>query len=120
MPATVKTELNRAAQDIKNAVGVEPSTADVMAQLDTLRADMARLVDSMATLGRARATEAVDTLGSAARDLRRAGEENLAASRQKGAEALDEANAFLRRHPTEAVAVAGALGLALGLFLNRR
>jgi ElaB/YqjD/DUF883 family membrane-anchored ribosome-binding protein len=120
MPATVKTEMNRAAQDLKSAIGADPSAADVMAQLDTLRQDMAQLVETMASLGRAKANDAAHSLTDTAHDLRRRGEENLVATRQKGAEALDQAADFVRRRPTEAVAVAGAIGVLLGLFLNRR
>jgi len=120
MSTPIGTDLSRAAQFLKSSAGMDPASSDISAQLETLRADMARLVETVTALGRARSGDAVASLSETAHDLRRRGEENLAAARDRGEAAMDQAAEYVRRRPTEAVAVAAGLGVLLGLFLNRR
>jgi len=112
--------MSRVAQSLKSAAGMEPSGSEIYAQLETLRADMAKLVETVTALGRARTGDAAASLGETAHELRRRGEENLTAARERGEAAMDQAAEYVRRRPTEAVAIAAGLGVLLGLFLNRR
>lgn len=120
MSNTAKAEMNRAVDAVKSASGADPSLDDITAQLETLRADMAKLVETMASVGRTKTDAAAHSLADAATDLRRKGEENLGAVRDHSEAALVQAADYVRKRPTEAVAVAAGLGVLLGLFLNRR
>lgn len=75
---------------------------DLAAQIAHLRADMARIAETLAALGQARAeTLRGDAMASAA-------------------EKLTEATEFARKNPAQAMALAGGAGLLLGLLFGRR
>ncbi len=114
------TKIDPARTALKEADRREPSTEDVAAQLETLRADMATLMATVAALGKAKTAEAASAVTETAEDLRRRGAEQLADMRARGELALEQAADFTRNRPAEAVALAGALGFVLGLLVRRR
>lgn len=117
MPATLKTA-HTAAEAARDAA--QPGLEEVTAELATLRADMSRLVDTIAAVGRTKGEDAAHSLAAAAQDLGARGTETLAAAREGGAAALDRATGYLRERPAEALAIATALGFVTGLLLRRR
>lgn len=117
---TAKSAANRVAAAARAAVDAEPTVEDLSAQMETLRADMAQIVETMGALSRAKTGEAAEALAETAAELRRRGEEQLAAAREKGSEALESATGYVRSHPAESLAVAAGLGFVVGLLLRRR
>ncbi len=120
MASSAKTSNGGATAAAKAATGAEPSFDDVTDQLATLRGDMARLVETVAALGRATSDDAAGTVASTAQDLREKGRESLAAVRERGETVVGDIAGFLHRRPTEAMAVAAGLGFIVGLLARRR
>jgi hypothetical protein len=88
----------------------DPETPDLAEQIAQLRADMARIAETLVGLGQTFRTTLSDNLGA------------LPSQNGQGpveatlAQITDQA----RRNPAEALAVAAGLGLLLGLWVGRR
>jgi ElaB/YqjD/DUF883 family membrane-anchored ribosome-binding protein len=104
--------------------------ADVNAELATLRADIARLSDSIAQLLQREADEAAtrirtgvgraaDVVTSVADDVKRTGRQ-MAADAQEGVRsATSELEASIERNPLTAVLIAAGVGLVFGLMSRK-
>lgn len=83
-------------------------------QIAQLRADMARIAATLAGLGQT----AGDTLRSTLTGADPA--EPLGAARDTANATLADMTDYARRNPVQALAMAGGLGLLLGLMVGRR
>ncbi|KUP93852.1 DUF883 family protein [Tritonibacter horizontis] len=90
-----------------------PSTDDIAAQMEVLRADMSALTRSVSDLAKDRATRAK----VAARDTAR---EQTQAIADGAAQVTRQAEDAVRAQPLAATAIAAGLGFALGFLSNRR
>ncbi|WP_417261707.1 DUF883 family protein [Celeribacter sp.] len=99
---------------------VEQTSADLSAQIETLKADVAELTKVMGDYGRAQKAQ----LGATA-------EESFEAAKQKGAETADYArkqarDAYagaektVRANPAASVGIAAGVGFLVGLLASRR
>lgn len=91
----------------------KPSPEDLAEQIAQLRADLARIAETLAALGPSRGETLAGTLFEQAEALKA---EGLASAREK----LDEATDFARKNPAQAMIMAGGAGLVLGLLFGRR
>jgi ElaB/YqjD/DUF883 family membrane-anchored ribosome-binding protein len=78
-------------------------------QIAQLRTDMARIAETLASMGQTKQET-----------LRASLSEQAEALRSQGAEKLDDVTAFARTNPAQAMAMAGGIGLLLGLMFGRR
>lgn len=83
-------------------------------QIATLRADLARIAETLVALGHG------SRLGEAAEALRAEGSARLAEAGHSAEAALQDVTDYARQKPVQALAIAGGLGLLLGLLLGRR
>ncbi len=91
----------------------EISTSDLADQLDTLKADIAALTQSIATMSKEKVAEtaqAARAKANAARDE----VENMAHA------ANDHAKAFMKEQPNVALGLAAGFGFLIGFFMARR
>src|ERR1700691_1372081 len=98
----------------------DPTASDLSADLDALRADIARLSDTMAGLVRAQANSAGAAVRGAVGDAREqlAQAANQAQERALGAAADLERR--IERNPLTAVLIAAGIGIALGMMSKSR
>lgn len=87
----------------------EADQAALMAQIDTLKADVARLTAIIGDMGKAQAQAAADSVRERAEAARKSAEEMTA-----------EALGFIKDKPGTAVGIAAAVGFVLGLLSSRR
>ena len=98
----------------------DPTASDLSADLDALRADIARLSDTMAGLVRAQANSAGAAVRGAVGDAR---EQLAQAANQAQDSALGAAADLERRierNPLTAVLIAAGIGMALGMMSKSR
>ena len=98
----------------------EADVALLEEQIAELRADMARVAATLAALGQTSGATLRATLADHVDSLREEGEARLAEVSQSAEATLADLTDYARRNPTQALAMAGGLGLLLGLFFGRR
>jgi ElaB/YqjD/DUF883 family membrane-anchored ribosome-binding protein len=102
----------------KQATG-DGSTEDLVAQLETIRADVAKLTSILSKI----ATDEVDTARTKVRDAASAigdqGERLAGAARDSVQSSAHEVEAAIQRNPLSAVLVAVGLGFLFGMFSRR-
>jgi ElaB/YqjD/DUF883 family membrane-anchored ribosome-binding protein len=102
----------------KQATG-DASTEDLVAQLETIRADVAKLTSILSKI----ATDEVDTARARVREAASAigdqGERLAGAARQSAQSSAHEMEAAIQRNPMSAVLVAVGLGFLFGMFSRR-
>lgn len=103
-----------ATQDRKPAAG-DPAEA-MRAELETLRADVARLTETLAAFGRSGA----EALRHQAAGAQTAAGEKLDDLRARLADTQGAVQDYAREKPAHAMGIAAGLGLLLGLLLARR
>jgi ElaB/YqjD/DUF883 family membrane-anchored ribosome-binding protein len=96
------------------------TTTQLEDQIAALRADIARIVETLGNLGQNGAETLRASLTEKAETLRSTGEARLADVSQSAETALGEATDYARRKPLQTLAMAGGVGLLLGLLLGRR
>ena len=90
------------------------------AQIAQLRADMARIAETLAGLGRIAGDTLRSTLADKADAMGPDAAEKIATARHKAEATMADMTDYARRNPGQALARAGGLGLLLGLMFGRR
>lgn len=120
MPTAQKLE--SAANTVKSMVaseGVKAEAQDVSEQLETLRADMAQLMSSVAALGKAKSDEVASSVKAKSAEVASAVSETAESLRRRGESAYDQAAELTRSRPGEALAIAAGVGFLAGLLVRR-
>ena len=98
----------------------KPNADDLAKQMETLRADVAKLTETLADLTRAEAHEVADSVKKAARRARSELEHEVDRLQVQASQAIDHADALIRDKPALAMGLAAGLGLLAGLLISRR
>ena len=96
------------------------TAAGLEAQLAQLRADLARMADTVTTLAQSQGAALGDRLGAEAEKLRGTAEAQMAALQAQAEPKLEEARAYVRSNPLHALGMAAGAGLIFGLLFGRR
>lgn len=99
---------------------IDQDLARLEEQITALRADIASIVQSLGHLGQTGGETLRTTLAEKAEALRTNGEAHLADASHSAEAALADVTDYARRKPMHALAMAGGLGLLLGLLFGRR
>ncbi len=97
-----------------------PSSDDLMREIETLRADLARITETMAEMGKAEARSMASEVRKRSRKAREQVEDELENLRGSAEAAIDQADDLIRERPALAMAIAAGLGLVAGLLLYRK
>ncbi|PTQ74923.1 DUF883 family protein [Celeribacter persicus] len=99
---------------------VEQTSADLSAQIETLKSDVAALTDTIAEYGRAQKAQ----LGAVAEDkietAKKIGMETAQQARQQARDAYAGAEKTIRANPAASVGIAAGVGFLVGLLTARR
>lgn len=98
----------------------EPTVEDLARQIETLRGDVEKLVETLGTLGRAQGAEFADDLRARTEEIRRKGAARAAEAEARLSELSEEAAMLARDRPAAAMGLAAGIGFLLGLMLTRR
>ncbi|OWJ80755.1 MULTISPECIES: DUF883 family protein [Haematobacter] len=98
----------------------EPSMAELSSQLDSLKADMVAITETLAQLGRAKGQQVADAARSEAQALRERGEQKVADMQDRAYQLSDQTSQMVRENPATALGVAAGAGFLFGLLLSRR
>lgn len=88
-------------------------------QIALLRADLARISETLAALGQTSGDTLRATFAEKAETLLARGEAKIDEAGHKAQATLADMSDFARRKPIEALAIAGGAGLLLGLLFGR-
>lgn len=97
-----------------------PSSEDLMREVAALRADLGKITETLAAMGRAEAETVTEELRHKTRRARQQVEEELDHLRDTAENALDRADDMIRERPGLSMAIAAGLGLVVGLLLYRK
>lgn len=97
-----------------------PTTADLAAQLEELKADLAQITETLTALGKAKGEAAVDAAKAEVDQLRKKGEEQIQNLQAQASQLACQANEMIRQNPGAAMGVAAGLGFFFGLLLVRK
>lgn len=98
----------------------EPTVDDLGKQIDTLKADIAKLTGLMSEFGSAKATEAREMARNKARELRSEGERYAEEAGRVVHENAEAALDAVRRQPATAIAMSVGIGFLIGLVASSR
>jgi ElaB/YqjD/DUF883 family membrane-anchored ribosome-binding protein len=98
----------------------DPTASDLSADLDALRADIARLSDTMAGLVRAQANSAGAAVRGAVGDAREQLAQAANQAQDSALGAAAELERRIERNPLTAVLIAAGIGMALGMMSKSR
>lgn len=108
------------AQSDGTRTAVEQSSAELSAQIESLKADVAELTSTLADYGRAQKAQ----LGAAAEDkyetAKKVGAETAEQAREKARDAYAGAEKAVRANPAASVGIAAGVGFLVGLMTSRR
>lgn len=99
---------------------LDHDVAQLEEQIALLRADMARIAETLAALGQTSGETLREAMAAKAASLRADGEARLAEAGHTAEATLDALTGYARRKPLHAMAMAGGLGLLIGLLFGRR
>lgn len=102
------------------ATAKSPTVEDLSAQIDTLKADIATLTQTLADLGRARGEELSGSLKNGAAQARAGTEAQIAEAQKQLIAGAETAEDYVRRNPGVALGVAAGVGVLVGLLTARR
>lgn len=97
-----------------------PSTEDLMREIETLRADLARVTETLAEIGKAEARSMADEVRKRSRKARDQVEDEFEHLRGSAEAVIDQADDLIRERPALAMTIAAGLGLIAGLLLYRK
>jgi ElaB/YqjD/DUF883 family membrane-anchored ribosome-binding protein len=98
----------------------KPTADDLAKQMETLRADVAHLTETLGKLTRAEAQEAAVGARRVVRKARDGVEHEYERLQHQAVEAVDHADALIREKPAMAMGIAAGVGLLAGLMLSRK
>ena len=93
----IKREIDEWASEVRASARKVANDADLSDELDAIRADVQNLTATLGDVAKRQAGRAQDT----------------------AVEAMNNAEAYIRQNPLQAVAIAGALGFVYGVFTRR-
>lgn len=108
------------ARTATNGGKSEPTTADLQAELEALKQDIANLGATLGEYGRARGEDLKSAAKDQAQFLRAKGEESVAHAQKMTTNAYHQAEDSVRENPAAAVGIAAAVGFMVGLLAGRR
>jgi ElaB/YqjD/DUF883 family membrane-anchored ribosome-binding protein len=92
----------------------------LMAQVEQLRLDLARISDTLSGMGRAQGEAVAESVRGQAARLYDISGAKLTAAAERATATASEAQEMVRRQPAAAVGLAAGAGLLAGLFLARK
>jgi ElaB/YqjD/DUF883 family membrane-anchored ribosome-binding protein len=98
----------------------KPTPDDLGKQLETLRADVATLTETLGKLTRAEAQDAADGAKRVVDKARAGVAHEYEKVQSQALQAVDHADALIREKPAMAMGVAAGFGLLVGLMMSRR
>jgi ElaB/YqjD/DUF883 family membrane-anchored ribosome-binding protein len=98
----------------------EEKYEELSKQVELLRADLARVTETVGELARAEVDEGRERVRGAAQEAVVRGRRMRDAARRQADEGLHEAADYVRERPFGAVAVAAALGMVFGFLTARK
>lgn len=98
----------------------EMTAVELSEQIAVLKADIAGLASTLASMGKAKGQAVADAARHDVAAIRAKGEEQAAALATQAKNLADEAETFVRTRPTTALGIAVGLGFVIGLLTNRR
>lgn len=98
----------------------ETASKDVAEQIDNLRADIAKLSNAMAELGRAKGDEFRSYAKTQADAARAKAHDGADYMRENAKMAYSKANDFVVERPAAALGIAAAVGFIIGHFSARK
>ncbi|SLN58022.1 DUF883 family protein [Pseudooctadecabacter jejudonensis] len=93
--------------------------ADLSAQIEAIKADLAGLTEVLAGLGQSKVAQAQEHASATFESARAAGAEHADKARDQAERLGNEARDFIHRQPATALGVAAGVGFLIG-FLGRR
>ncbi|MBB5516834.1 ElaB/YqjD/DUF883 family membrane-anchored ribosome-binding protein [Rubricella aquisinus] len=96
------------------------STDDLVKQIETLKADVQALTDTLGELGKAQGAAAKNAAAEKAAALRDAGEDQINRARGAANDLNDQANEFVRTQPATALGIAAGVGFLVGMMSGRK
>ncbi|MDW4499902.1 DUF883 domain-containing protein [Sulfitobacter sp. D35] len=109
-----------AQSNVVSASKKEPTTADLEAQIATLRDDLGTLTETLKGLGKAKKDELTELAALKAEVAKQKGSEAADAVVQQARDAEAQAREFVRTQPGTALGIAAGLGFLVGLMSARR
>lgn len=106
-------------KDATAAATAEPTSEDLSLQLELLKADIARLTETVADYGKAKGRRYAADARRTAADLRGQAEDQAMALRGQAEDKMDDVERYVRENPTTALGIAAGIGLLIGLFSRR-
>lgn len=101
-------------------VKADVTTAELQAQIATLKADMSELTATVARYGRAQ-TEALKAQArNGLHTVAAKGQEQLTQAQEMAAAKYAETEDYVRAHPAASVGIAAGAGFLVGLLASRR
>ena len=94
--------------------------SDLSAQIETLRADLAGLTQTIADIGKAKGDEAISAAKVKASQARDAVADQAETARIHALELQGQANDFVKNQPAVALGVAAGLGFLVGFLGSRK
>lgn len=98
----------------------KPTADDLGKQMEILRADVAKLTETLTDLTRAEARYAANGAKRVVRKARDGVEHEYDKLQHQALEAVDQADALIREKPAMAMGIAAGVGLLVGLMMSRR
>ena len=98
----------------------EAGMAELQAQLESLRADVAALTAMFRAEPHSRAESLRQAAAGAFEELKAQGGDGLAGAEAKAREAMADISDYARKNPLHSLGVAVGLGMILGLLFGRR
>lgn len=99
---------------------VEQTSADLSAQIETLKADVAELTKVMGDYGRAQKAQLGATAEDSFEAAKQKGAETAEYARQQARDAYAGAEKTVRANPAASVGIAAGVGFLVGLLATRR
>ncbi|NIY78386.1 MAG: DUF883 domain-containing protein [Rhodobacteraceae bacterium] len=99
---------------------VEETSADLSAQIATLKADVAELTNTLADYGRAQKAQLGATAEDSFEAAKQKGVETADYARQQARDAYAGAEKTVRENPAASVGIAAGVGFLVGLLASRR
>ncbi len=97
-----------------------PTPEDLAQQIETLRADLSRIAETMGELARLRAEEQAERLREARDHVGRMAEQEARRIYRQAGDAMEQADEMIRERPAMAVGIAAGLGFLVGLMMSAR
>lgn len=102
------------------ATKAQTSTADVKAELETLRADFSSLTAEVNKLVKVQTAAAKDGASERVVELKSAGKREMDKVGELASQSAEDAEKFVKANPAGSVAGAAAVGFVLGALMSRK